>query len=53
MEKYFDYYHKWRTHLALEMDCPQPRAVQVAELGKVIEMPEVHGLHHHYERRAA
>jgi putative transposase len=50
---YFQYYHRWRTHRALEMDCPVPRAVQRPELGLIWEVPEVGGLHHHYERRAA
>jgi putative transposase len=27
LKAYFDYYHRWRTHLSLEMDCPEPRAV--------------------------
>jgi putative transposase len=35
------------------MDCPQPRAVELPEAGKVVAMPEVGGLHHHYERPAA
>jgi putative transposase len=50
---YFQYYHRWRTHRALEMDCPLPRAVQRPELGLIWEVPEMGGLHHHYERRAA
>jgi hypothetical protein len=50
---YFAYYHRWRTHLSLEMDCPEPRAVQPPECGEVIEVAEVGGLHHHYERLAA
>ncbi len=50
---YFQYYHHWRTHRALDMDCPVPRLVQRPELGLVQEVPEVGGLHHHYERRAA
>jgi transposase InsO family protein len=24
---YFAYYHQWRTHLSLAMDCPEPRPV--------------------------
>jgi dienelactone hydrolase len=35
------------------MDCPEARPVQPPEQGKVIEVPEVGGLHHHYERVAA
>ena len=47
------YYHRFRTHLSLDMDCPHPRAVQPPETGGVIALPEVGGLHHHYERQAA
>jgi putative transposase len=47
------YYHRFRTHLSLDMDCPQPRAVEPPEVGKVMARPEVGGLHHHYERQAA
>jgi len=50
---YFGYCHEWRTHLSLGMDRPEPRAVQLAEAGETIQIPEVGGLHHHYERRAA
>jgi transposase InsO family protein len=50
---YFQYYHHWRTHRALAMDCPVPRSVQRPEVGPIREVPEVGGLHHHYERRAA
>ena len=53
LARYFRYYHKYRTHLSLAKDAPEPRAIQEAELGKVIEIPEVGGLHHHYERLAA
>jgi hypothetical protein len=35
------------------MDCPEPREVQAEDRGRVVEVPEVSGLHHHYERRAA
>jgi transposase InsO family protein len=50
---YFQYYHHWRTHRALDMDCPLPRLVQRPEVGPIRQVPEVDGLHHHYERRAA
>ena len=53
LRSYFGYYHDWRTHLSLDMDCPEPRAVQPAEAGEIIEIREVGGLHHHDERRAA
>ena len=51
--RYFDYYHRWRTHLSLEMDSPESRSVQPPAHGKVVQFPEVGGLHHHYERLAA
>jgi putative transposase len=50
---YLTYYHCFRTHLSLEMDCPVPRPIQPPEHGKVTAVPEVGGLHHHYARRAA
>ena len=53
LRSYFSYYHGWRTHLSLEMDCARPRMVQTLEAGEIVEVPQVGGLHHHYERRAA
>lgn len=53
LRSYFTYYHRWRTHLSLGMDCPESRGIQSAEVGEIIAVPEVGGLHHHYERRAA
>ncbi len=53
LTRYLRYYHNFRTHLSLEKDAPTPRAIQDANLGPVIEVPEVGGLHHHYQRRAA
>jgi transposase InsO family protein len=53
LKRYLRYYHGARTHLALEKDAPEPRPVQTPEHGDVIEIPEVGGLHHRYERRAA
>jgi putative transposase len=47
---YFRYYHDWRTHRALGMDCPLPQPVQQPEVGPIREVAEVGGLHHHYER---
>jgi putative transposase len=51
LTSYFQYYHHWRTHRALDMDCPVPRPVQRPEVGSISEVPEVGGWHHHYERR--
>ena len=49
---YFSYYHTARTHLALNKQCPEPRAVKLPEQGKVIAFPHVGGLHHEYRRAA-
>jgi hypothetical protein len=46
-------YHRARTHLGLQKDTPESRPIQSAEAGPVISIPEVGGLHHRYERRAA
>ena len=53
LETYLAYYHRCRTHLGLEKDAPEPRRVQFPEEGKILAFPEVSGLHHRYERRAA
>src|SRR5207302_4743900 len=53
LKLYLEYYERTRTHLSLDKDAPIPRRVQPPELGKVVELPEVGGLHHRYERRAA
>ena len=50
---YLSYYHHARTHLSLAKDAPTPRRVQAATDGVVFSVPEVGGLHHRYERRAA
>jgi hypothetical protein len=50
---YFSYYHGTRPHLALEKDAPEPRPIQPPELGRVVAVAQVGGLHHRYERRAA
>jgi hypothetical protein len=49
----FQYYHRWRTHPSLAMDCPDAQPVQPPEEGAVVTFPEVGGLHHHHERVAA
>jgi len=53
VRSYVSYYHGARTPLALEKDAPEPRCVQPPKEGRVIEISEVGGLHHRYERRAA
>jgi putative transposase len=53
LTSYFEYYEHSRTHQSLEKDPPASRAVQGSESGRVVELPQVGGLHHRYERRAA
>jgi transposase InsO family protein len=50
--EYFRYYHQWRVHQSLD-DSPDGRPVQPPEVGDVIQIREVGGLHHHYERKTA
>jgi putative transposase len=53
LSSYFHYYHETRTHLSLDKDCPETRPVHRPAAGKIIALPQVGGLHHRYERRAA
>jgi transposase InsO family protein len=53
LDAYVDHYEHSRTHLALDKDAPVPRAVIGIELGPVIAVPQVGGLHYRYERRVA
>jgi hypothetical protein len=53
LASYVQYYHRSRTHLALQKDTPKGRATAKASGGPIIAIPEVGGLHHRYERRAA
>ena len=53
LHSYFKYYHNSRTHLSLAKDSPQSRPIQPVEMGRVVAVPQVGGLHHRYERRAA
>src|SRR5437870_10405988 len=53
LASYFAYYHRARTHLALQKDAPDGRPIEGPEIGKVVQIPEVGGLHHRYVRRAA
>ena len=50
---YLDYYQLSRTHLSLDKDAPDPRAIEPPTMGDVVELPQVGGLHHRYQRRAA
>ncbi len=49
----FDFYKNSRTPLAWGKDALKSRALQLPDLGPVIELPQVGGRHHRYQRRAA
>jgi transposase InsO family protein len=53
LRSFLDYYYGSRCHLALAKDTPEPRPVQPPDLGRIVSIPQVGGLHHRYERRAA
>ena len=53
VKSFLAYYHESRTHLSLAKDTSEPRPVRPLELGAVVAIPQVGGLHHCYERRAA
>jgi transposase InsO family protein len=53
LRQYVEYYHRARTHLALDKDAPLHRPVASPALGLIVAIPQVGGLHQRYERRAA
>jgi len=53
LRAYLRYYHSSRTHLALQKDAPEPRAVEPPAHGRIVALPVVGGLHHRYVRNAA
>jgi hypothetical protein len=53
MTRYLAYYHGARTHLSLDKDAPDGRSIERPELGRIISIREVGGLHHRYVREAA
>ena len=53
LKAYVDYYLKSRTHLSLEKDPPISRPVAAPVDCKIVAVPQLGGLHHRYERRAA
>jgi len=46
-------YHRTRSHLSLDKDCPDRRPIQLRKTGSVIAIPKLGGLHHRYQRMAA
>ena len=53
LSSYVDYYHRTRTHLSLDKDCPDSRPIMSPRIGRVVAIPQVNGMHHRYERLAA
>ena len=53
MTLYCSYHERSRTHLSLDKDTPMPRPVVPPADRAIVAIPEVGGLHHRYERRAA
>jgi hypothetical protein len=53
VKSFLAYYHRSRTHLSLNKDAPETRPVHSPGLGPVVAIPQVGGLYHRYERRAA
>ena len=53
LSEYVAYYAGSRTHLGLGKDTPDGRPIQPPSAGQIVAIPEVGGLHHRYERRAA
>ncbi len=53
VKSYVTYYHESRTYLSLAKNTPTARSAHLPELGAVVAIPQVGGLHHRHERRAA
>ena len=53
LARYFAYYHGARTLLSLDKAAPHGRPIERPELGRIIPIREVGGLHHRYIRWAA
>src|SRR5215472_17001601 len=49
LKDYFRYYHESRTHLSLNKDAPECRTIQSNKSDRIIQIPQVGGLHHRYE----
>jgi putative transposase len=53
LKSYLEYYERSRTHLSLGKDAPISRPIQRPGTGRIVEIAQVGGLHHRYERIAA
>ena len=50
---YIAYDMSARTHLSLVKDAPASRPAMPPSTGRIVEIPQVNGLHHRYDRTAA
>ncbi len=50
IRSYVAYDHEDRTHLGLEKHTPEERPIEPREMGEVVAIPGVGGLHHRYLR---
>ena len=50
---YVAYYLNTWTHLSLGKDAPASRPATPRSAGHIVEIPQVNGLHHRYDRAAA
>ena len=53
LSEYVDYYNSVRTHLSLDKDAPNSREKKSPDVGKIVCIRRVGGLHHEYTRMAA
>jgi putative transposase len=53
LREFLDYYHRVRPHRSLDDDSPDGREVEEDVREKIVALPVLGGLHHHYTRRAA
>ena len=53
LEEFMDYYHRVRPHKSLADDSPDGREMEDDVGKKIVALPVLGGLHHHYTRRAA
>jgi putative transposase len=53
LANYVEYYMNTRTHLSLGKDAPASRPATPLTAGRIVEIPQVNGLHHRYDRAAA
>ena len=53
LREFQTWYNEDRVHLVLAKDAPDRRPVETPEMGGVVSLPRLGGLHHRYSRRAA